>query len=63
MGFTAGLFCAVGLTMTVKLILTAPFPETYIANHELLCAHGLFEGTITLAYIYGWGVFYAEKEI
>ena len=41
----------------------AAFPETHIANRELLCVHGLFDGTITLAYISEYGVFAAVKEI
>ena len=47
----------------VVLKLTAAFPETHIANRELICAHGPFEGTVALAYISECGVFAAVKEI
>ena len=43
--------------------LTSAFPETQISDHELLCAHGTFEVTITLEYIFGCGVFATAKEI
>ena len=42
--------------------LTANFTEIHIADRKLIFTRGLFEGTITLAYISGCGVFAEKKE-
>ena len=43
--------------------LTAAFPETHIADREIICAYGLVEGTIASADVYWCGVFSTAKEI
>ena len=42
---------------------TAVFPEIHISDHELLFERGLFEGTILLVDILGYGLFTTKREI